>query len=142
MKEEQVCCCRLVVVVPQEYGLQLAQQNAGIMDNHGIELSLGTTRKFNNGLQVSIDGNFTYAMNKVIQMYETPTTRNNPQRSRTGRPYNTVFGYHALGLFTTADDKNGDGFITAADGYNVAQFGTIRPGDIKYAYISGPNGVL
>jgi len=129
------------VIVPQEYGLQLAQQNAGIMDNHGIELSVGTTKKFNNGLQVSLDGNFTYAKNKVIQMYETPVTRNDPRRSRTGRPYNTVFGYHALGLFTTADDKNGDGFITAADGYNVTQFGTIRPGDIKYADISGPNGV-
>jgi TonB-linked SusC/RagA family outer membrane protein len=129
------------VIVPQEYGLQLAQQNAGIMDNHGIELSIGTTKKFNNGLQVSLDGNFTYAKNKVIQMYETAVTRNDPRRSRTGRPYNTVFGYHALGLFTTADDKNGDGFISAADGYNVTQFGTIRPGDIKYADISGPNGV-
>src|SRR5581483_8807630 len=75
------------------------------MDNHGIELSVGSTKKFNNGLQVSLDGNFTYAMNKVIQMYETAVTRNDPRRSRTGRPYNTVFGYHALGLFTTADDK-------------------------------------
>lgn len=129
------------IVVPQEYGLQLAQQNAGIMDNHGIELTLGTTKKLNNGLQISVDANFTYAMNKVIQIYENSVTRNDPRRSRTGRQYNTVFGYHALGLFTVADDKNGDGFITAADGYNVTQFGTIRPGDIKYADISGPNGV-
>jgi len=129
------------VIVPQEYGLQLAQQNAGIMDNRGIELSVGTTKKFGNGLQVSVDGNFTYAKNKIIQMYENAVTRNDPKRSRTGRQYNTVFGYHALGLFSTADDKNGDGFITAADGYNVTQFGTIRPGDIKYADISGPNGV-
>jgi len=74
-------------------------------------------------------------------MYENAVTRNDPKRSRTGRQFNTVFGYHALGLFSTADDKNGDGFITAADGYNVTQFGTIRPGDIKYADISGPNGV-
>jgi TonB-linked SusC/RagA family outer membrane protein len=129
------------IVVPQEYGLQLAQENAGIMDNHGIEVTLGTTKKFNNGLVISVDGNFTYAQNKVIQLFESAVTRNDPRRSRTGRPLNTVFGYHALGLFTTADDKNGDGFITAADGYNVTQFGTIRPGDIKYQDISGPNGV-
>jgi len=128
-------------IVPQEYGLPLAQQNAGVMDNHGIELTLGTTKKFNNGLVLSVDGNFTYAQNKVIQLFESPVTRNNPKRSRTGRPYNTVFGYHALGLFNTADDKDHDGFITPADGYNVTQFGTIRPGDIKYADISGPNGV-
>lgn len=129
------------VVVPQEYGLALAQQNAGIMDNHGIELTLGTSKKFNNGLVISVDGNFTYAQNKIIQEFESPVTKNDPRRSRTGRPLNTVFGYHALGLFSTADDKDHDGFITAADGYNVSQFGTIRPGDIKYADISGPNGV-
>jgi TonB-linked SusC/RagA family outer membrane protein len=129
------------IVVPQEYGLQLAQENGGIMDNQGIELSIGTTKKLKNGLQISIDGNFTYAKNKVIQLYETDVTRKDPRRSRTGRPYNTVFGYQSLGLFTTADDKNGDGFITAADDYNITQFGTLRPGDIKYADLGGANGV-
>jgi TonB-linked SusC/RagA family outer membrane protein len=127
-------------VIPQEYGIPLAQENAGIMDNSGIELSIGTTKKLNNGLQISIDGNFTYAKNKVIQLYETAVTRNDPRRSRTGRPLNTVFGYQSLGLFTTADDKNGDGFINAADGYTVTQFGTLRPGDIRYADLGGPNG--
>jgi len=111
------------------------------MDNHGIEITLGTTKRFANGLQLSIDGNFTYAVTKVIQLYESPVTKNDPRRSRTGRQYNTVFGYHALGLFSTADDKNGDGFITSADGYNITQFGTLRPGDIKYADLGGPNGV-
>ncbi|MBO9564234.1 MAG: TonB-dependent receptor [Niastella sp.] len=128
------------IVVPQEYGLQLAQENAGIMDNRGIELSLGTTKKFNNGLQVAVDANFTYAQNKVIQLYESPVTKNDPRRSRTGRQFNTVFGYKSLGLFTTADDKNGDGIINATDGYTIAQFGTLRPGDIKYADLGGPNG--
>jgi hypothetical protein len=128
------------IVVPQEYGLQLAQENAGILDNRGIELSIGTTKKFNNDLQVSVDGNFTYAANKVIQVYETAVTRNDPGRSRTGRRLNAVFGYQSLGLFSTTDDKNGDGFITAADGYSITQFGTLRPGDIRYADLSGPNG--
>jgi TonB-linked SusC/RagA family outer membrane protein len=129
------------VVVPQEYGLQLAQENAGIMDNSGIELSLGTTKKFNNGLVISVDGNFTYAQNKVIQLYESPVTRNDPRRSRTDRPLNTVFGYKSMGLFTTADDKNGDGIIDATDGYAITQFGTLRPGDIRYADLGGTNGV-
>lgn len=128
------------IVVPQEYGLQLAQENAGIMDNRGIEISIGTSKKFNNGLQVSLDGNFTYAQNKVIQLYESPVTKNDPRRSRTGRQYNTVFGYQSLGLFSTADDKNGDGIINSTDGYTITQFGTLRPGDIKYADLGGPNG--
>jgi TonB-linked SusC/RagA family outer membrane protein len=128
------------IVVPQEYGLQLAQENAGIMDNRGIELSIGTTKKLNNGLQVTVDANFTYATNELIQVYETAVTRNDPRRSRTGRRLSTVFGYHSLGLFTTADDKNSDGIINAGDGYMVTQFGTLRPGDIKYADLGGPNG--
>ncbi|AXY74105.1 TonB-dependent receptor [Paraflavitalea soli] len=128
------------IVVPQEYGLQLAQENAGIMDNRGIELSLGTSKKFNNGLVVSVDGNFTYARNKVVQLYESPVTKNDPRRSRTGRQFNTVFGYKSLGLFSTADDKNSDGVIDATDGYNITQFGTLRPGDIRYADLGGPNG--
>ncbi len=128
------------ITVPVEYGLNLAQQNAGIMENHGFEITIGSQKRLSNGLQLGIDGNFSYAKNKLIQVYETPTTKNSPNRSRTGRPFQTQFGYHALGLFTTADDKNGDGIIDAADGYNVAQFGTLHPGDIKYADISGPDG--
>lgn len=128
------------ITVPVEYGLNLAQQNAGIMENHGFEITIGSQKRFSNGLQLGINGNFSYAKNKLIQVYETPTTKNSPNRSRTGRPFQTQFGYHSLGLFTTADDKNGDGIIDAADGYNVAQFGALHPGDIKYADISGPDG--
>lgn len=128
------------ISVPVEYGLPLADENAGIMSNNGIEFTLGSSHKFANGLQFNLNANFSYAKNKMLQVFETNATRDNPNRSRTGRPFGTPFGYHALGLFGTADDKNGDGVINAADGYNVAQFGTLHPGDIKYADISGPNG--
>lgn len=128
------------IVVPQEYGLALSQENAGIMNNRGFEVTLGSTKRFANGLQVSLDGNFTYAKNELVQTFENPVTRNDPRRSRTGRRNGTVFGYKSLGLFTTADDKNNDGVINSADGYTIAQFGTLRPGDIRYADLGGPNG--
>ena len=130
------------IIVPQEYGLQIAQQNVGIMDNRGFELTLGTTKRFANGLRFSVDGNFTYARNKLIQVYENAATRNDPQRSRTGRRNGTVFGYKSMGLLTTADDKNKDGFIDAADGYTITTpFGTLRPGDIRFQDVNGANGV-
>ncbi|NOW96406.1 TonB-dependent receptor [Mucilaginibacter sp. SG564] len=128
------------ITVPQEYGLDLAQQNAGIMKNHGFELTAGTSHQFLNGLILAISGSFSYAQNKMVQVFETAVTRNSPNRSRTGRPLNTMFGYHSLGIFKTSDDKNGDGIIDASDGYNVTQFGVLHPGDIRYADISGPNG--
>lgn len=128
------------VSVPLEYGLALAQQNAGIMESHGFELTLGTNYQLKNGILLGFNGNLSYGTNKMVQIFETSTTKDNPNRSRTGRAFGVPFGYHVLGLFTTADDKNGDGIINSADGYNVTQFGDLHPGDIKYADLSGPNG--
>ncbi len=121
------------VTVPLEYGIPLAQENAGIMSNHGFEVTLGTNHKFDNGLSLNASGNFSFARNKLLQVFETDATRDNPNRSRTGREYGTPFGYEAIGLFKTSDDKNGDGVIDAKDGYNITQFGTLHPGDVKYA---------
>jgi hypothetical protein len=127
--------------VPYEYGLGLAQQNAGKMDNYGFELTLGTRKDFQNGLRLNINANLSLARNKMVETYETAATYDNPNRRRTGRPYNTVFGYKTLGFFSTDEDTNSDGIIDATDGYSITQWGTLHPGDIKYADLSGPDGV-
>jgi TonB-linked SusC/RagA family outer membrane protein len=129
------------ITVPMEYGLGLSQANAGKMDNYGFELTLGSRKEFQNGLRLNLSGNISIAKNKMVETYETAATYDNPNRRRTGRAYNTVFGYKSLGFFTTAEDVNGDGLINATDGYNITQWGALHPGDIKYADISGPAGV-
>ena len=129
------------VTVPIEYGLSLAQQNGGEMENHGIELTVGSNHEFQNGLHLGLNGNFNFAKNKMVQVYETAATYSNPNRRMTGRSLNTPFGYHALGLFSIADDRNGDGIIDGTDGYNITQFGVLHPGDVKYQDISGPDGI-
>lgn len=129
------------VTLPVEYGLALAQENKGSMSNNGIELNVGTRKKLNNGMMLAITGNFSFSRNKMIQVFETAAQKNNPNRTLTGQPFGTPFGYKALGLFTTAEDKNSDGIIDAAnDGYNIVQFGVLHPGDVKYADLSGPGG--
>ncbi len=128
------------ITVPYEYGLSLAQENAGKMNNYGFELQLGTRHTFQNGIDLNVMGNISIAKNKMIETFETAATYDNPNRRRTGRAYGTVFGYNALGLFSTADDKNSDGIINADDGYSIAQWGTLHPGDIKYEDVSGPDG--
>ncbi len=119
-------------VVPFEYGIGLSDENEGVMDNHGVEITLGTKYQFQNGIRLNLDGNFSFARNKMLRVFETESTFNNPNRRRTGRPINTRFGYHSLGLFRTEEDKNGDGIINEDDGYNITQFGQLHPGDIKY----------
>lgn len=125
------------VTVPAEYGTTLPQVNGGVMSNHGIELQLGTTHEFHNGLRLDVTGTFTYARNKLLQIYETAATYNNPNRRQTGRPNGTQFGYKAIGYFTPADfNANG----TLKPGIASIPDAPVQPGDVKYADLSGPNG--
>ncbi|WP_431294396.1 SusC/RagA family TonB-linked outer membrane protein [Pedobacter sp. P26] len=127
-------------LVPSEFGIGLPQTNAAAMQNRGFDLSLGSHYAFKNGMRVGLTGNFTYAKNKLVQVFENASTLNNPNRSITGKSLGTKFGYHALGLFQQSDDKNGDGTISPSE-YPVAQFGTLKPGDIKYEDVNGDNKI-
>lgn len=117
------------VVVPAEYGVGLSQVNAGIMANQGFDLTIGSVHEFSKDLSVSLSANMTYAKNKLLQVFETATTYNNPNRRITGRPLGTQFGYHALGYFQ-ADDFDGDGNLKS--GIAVQPWGAVQPGDIRY----------
>ncbi|HKI47245.1 MAG TPA: TonB-dependent receptor [Balneolales bacterium] len=125
------------VTVPSSYGIGLNQVNAGVMSNHGLELSVGYNKAFENGLVMNLDGNFTWAHNKLINIFEANDTYNNPNRRRTGRQFGTMFGYKAIGLYTKSD-FNPDGSLKS--GIATPAWGTVRPGDIMYADLSGPNG--
>lgn len=114
-------------VVPVEYGISISQVNAGIMDNRGFDFSINTTNTFKNGISLNVGVNFSYAKNKLVQTFENTATYNNPNRRRTGRPMDTQFGLQALGLFQSQDE------INAAP----KQFGTVVPGDIRYADLNG-----
>lgn len=85
--------------------------------------------------------NFTFARNKLLEIYENEATRNNPNRSRTGRPLGSIFGYEADGLFQVSDDKNGDGVIDSKDGFVEQQLGgPVTPGSIKYKNLYDVDG--
>ncbi|WDF57112.1 SusC/RagA family TonB-linked outer membrane protein [Mucilaginibacter sp. KACC 22063] len=120
--------------LPAEYGIGVGLINGGIMQNKGIDLTLTTFKQFNNDLRLDVKGTFTYAKNKLLQVYENSATFNNPNRRQTGRPLGEQFGLKALGYFTPADfvDPNAASPVLK-QGIPVPSFGTVRPGDIKYA---------
>ncbi|MCE4566715.1 TonB-dependent receptor [Maribellus sp. CM-23] len=126
------------ITVPSEYGIGLNQINAGVMQNQGFDLTLGTYKKVNNDLSVSISGNLTFAKNKLIEIFETDQTYNNPNRRRTGRPLGAIFGLEAIGYFQESDfDSEGN----LKPGIPTQPWGKVHPGDIRYADLSGPDGV-
>ncbi len=123
--------------VPSEYGISLSQVNAGIMENRGIDFSIGTKQVLFKSLRLNAVFNLSYAKNELIQTYETAATFNNPNRKQTGRSLGTQFGLQALGLYQTSDfDSNGK-LIT---GLPVPSYGAVKPGDIKYADLAGAPG--
>jgi TonB-linked SusC/RagA family outer membrane protein len=125
-------------ILPGEYGQSVALTNAGVMSNHGVELTLRSTHTFSNGLRLDIGGTFTYTRNKLIATNENASTYNNPNRRTTGRQLGTQFGLQALGYYTPADFTNPNATSpTLVTGEPVPSFGVVHPGDIKYADLNG-----
>lgn len=125
-------------LIPAEYGIPLAQVNAGRMHNQGVEFTLNYQQRLGKDFHIGARGTFTYARNILDEVFETDATYNNPNRRQTGRPSGTMFGLQALGYFS-ADDFNPDG--TLKDGIAQQPWGKVYPGDIRYADLSGPDGV-
>lgn len=128
------------VTLPVEYGLSLSQENKGRMSSNGVEINLGTRKRISKDLDFSLNANASYSINRMLEVFQTDAEAKNPNRTLVGRQFGTPYGFKSLGLFSSSDDKNGDGIVGAADGYNVVQFGDLHPGDIKYADLSGPDG--
>src|SRR5690606_2232043 len=81
------------VITPIEYGIGLSQVNEAIMENQGIEFLVGINYNVSKDLSVGLAGTVTFTKNKVLEIYESSTTYDNPNRRVTGRPLGTQFGY-------------------------------------------------
>ncbi len=126
------------VTVPVEYGIGLSQVNAGVMSNRGFEFSIDAKRSLSKDFTVGFNGNFSYARNRLIQIFETASTYDVPGRRQTGRPLNQQFGYQAIGYFKTSDfDANGNLDPKIA----TQPWGTVHPGDIRYEDVNKNNQI-
>ena len=121
--------------VPNTLGVvNLAAHNSASMINKGLELGINYKGRLNEA-KFSIGGNFT----KLIQNEVTGLGKNgketitNTNIIRVGEAFRSYYGYKAIGIFQTIEE------LANAP----TQFGNANtaPGDIRYADISGPNGV-
>lgn len=120
--------------IPFYTGLQLPDENIGIVENKGIELALSHTRSVArvSGLSYAVAGNIAFARNNVVDISEAQDV---PEYQKAeGRILGAGLYYEALGIFRTQDevdsnpvfpgtkvghlqyrDVNGDGIIDSGD---------------------------
>jgi TonB-linked SusC/RagA family outer membrane protein len=117
-------------IIPDVSGVQnLPSINAGIVDNKGFEGELTWRKRFGNH-NLMIRGSYSYATNRI--QYAAEPVYALAYRGLKGTQINEAYGLTALGLFR---DK------TDIDTSPKQQFGTVRPGDIKYLDRNG-DGVI
>ncbi|MBT1701900.1 SusC/RagA family TonB-linked outer membrane protein [Chryseosolibacter indicus] len=118
--------------IPSTVGLLPAPQNAGIVDNSGIELALGYRGEFKPGFTYGFSGNFAMNKNEVVDLAGTgPYITGNDIDPRyvikEGLPINAHWGYQTDGLFQ--NDTEIAQYPTIGD-YGDKK--TAKPGDVKY----------
>lgn len=108
--------------MPGILGYRLPAANVGVVDNRGVDFSFNYSNSIRD-FKYNINGNFTWARNRIIDLLEPDGQKNNPRIRETGHPMGQIFGYEALGLFQSDEE---------ADNWPQPQFGKAKAGDIKY----------
>lgn len=119
--------------------IQTPWANFGEVENKGMDASLQVNKQFSSDFSLSVWGNFTYVVNKIIEQDE-PSAIIGTNRSSTGKPIGQIFGLIDEGLFTIEDFENVEGGILKKS-VPAHTFGPVRPGDIKYTDING-DGII
>lgn len=117
--------------IPQTMGLAAPYQNAGVVQNKGWDLQLdyrNTAGLFRYGVTLSLSD----VHNKVLDLHGIQN--NGTIVNHEGYPMNSLYLYHATGLISTLQMK--DGKYTGP-----TQFGGVQPGDIAYEDYDG-NGLI
>ena len=122
--------------VPGLLGISIQAVNEGKVTSRGAELSMSYDKKIGQ-VFLSLNGNYTYAKNKVISRNEDLGTIGT--QSAIGLNTGDVYGagtkrfFISDGLFKSIEEINNSPAQLLA--------GNVYPGDIKYKDISGPDGV-
>ncbi len=118
----------LELEIPDYMGYDNPNQNTGKMNTHGWEVELGWNDKI---------GDFSYSVSANLSDFKSKMGDLGgieflgDQVKFKGSEFNEWYGYKSEGIYQTQEDVDASAKTSA----------NVRPGDIKYADISGPNGV-
>ncbi len=117
----------LALEIPAFLGYANPDQNAGMMHTKGWEVQIGWRDQL---------GDFRYSVAANISDYKSMMGNLSgvvflgDQIIREGVEYNSWYGYRSAGLFQSQDDINNSALLSRV----------VKPGDVKYMDISGPEG--
>jgi TonB-linked SusC/RagA family outer membrane protein len=118
----------LELEIPDYMGFENPNQNTGLMTTKGWDAQLSWKDKIGK-LGYSATVNISDSKSKMGNLGGTVFT--GTQITREGSEFNEWYGYRANGIYQTAAEITGSAKL-----YN-----SVKPGDIRYVDISGPNGV-
>lgn len=121
------------VEVASLIGTGVGNSNVGVVTNEGVEIKLDWHGNVGRDFRYSVSPNFTYVKNAVRQLSDGAQMQINSGRI-VGQPLGIIWGYRTEGLFVDQNE------IDNAPAQIVDKSG-IKPGYIRYADISGPDGV-
>lgn len=121
-------------VIPITFGLpseNTSPVNVGKVNNKGFEVVLGWSDKIGD-FSYFIEGNVTYAKNKVIYKAEAP----NPYdwMNQTGHSIGQRFGYKTDGFYDTLEELNSRPYFAPSNN-------AVTLGDVKYLDLNG-DGII
>ena len=119
------------VPVPSEFALGAYKDNVGAMVNRGIEISLGYNNRWNDW-SFSINGNFTYNQNKILNLGGVERMIEGNTIKQIGSPINSYYAYKAEGFFQSdAEAQVYMDIYKGQDGYPFTL--DFKAGDLIYA---------
>ncbi|TDQ78296.1 SusC/RagA family TonB-linked outer membrane protein [Sphingobacterium yanglingense] len=118
----------LALQIPSFIGFNNPNQNTGKMNTKGWELALGWKDKVNK-LKYAVSFNISNFKSVMGDLGGTEFLGD--QVKKEGSEFNEWYGYLSDGLFQNTDEVTNSPVLNA----------NVKPGDIKYKDISGPDGV-
>lgn len=127
---------------PSQIGAKPSEENAGKVNNKGWELDLNW-REQRGEFYYGVGFNISDVKNEIVDLAGNAPDLSGNQVRIVGSAIDAFYGYKAIGLMTPEDFRISD---KENNNYSLPKIPVIlgndyQPGDIKYADISGPDGV-
>jgi TonB-linked SusC/RagA family outer membrane protein len=127
----------LNVTIPTSSGFEAPTQNAGEVQNKGWDFALGWQDNIGDNFKYGFNANYSTFKNEITNLGGLDQLPPGNTINRVGESIGSLYGLKVEGLYQETDFTGG----TLNAGLPVPAFGAIQAGDIKYADISGPDGI-